>query len=68
MLTVSTIHTFFSLTVVTVAAGALLVGAGLGTAQAGADIKIYPGTMCELYKVTKAPENGPTLTKTSRGR
>ena len=46
MLTVSTTHTFFSLTLATVAAGALLVGAGLGTAQAAEDRKYYPGAMC----------------------
>ena len=31
---------------ITVAAGALLVGAGLGTAQAVTDAKNYPGAMC----------------------
>ena len=46
MKTVSTTHTFFSLTLATVAAGALLVGVGLGTAQAGEDRKYYPGAMC----------------------
>ena len=46
MLTVSTTHRFFSLTLATVAAGAFLVGAGLGTAHAGEDRKYYPGAMC----------------------
>ena len=46
MKTVSTTHTFFSLTLAAVAAGALLLGADLGTAQAVTDAKNYPGAMC----------------------
>ena len=68
MKTVSTTHRFFSLTLATVAAGALLVGAaGLGTAQAGTNVKIYPGTMCELYQVTKAPEKRTNAYKNKKG-
>ena len=48
MLTVSTTHTFFSLTLATVAASAFLVGVGSGTAHAAEDRKYYPGAICRL--------------------
>ena len=48
MKTVSTTHTFFSLTVATVVAAGLLVGAGLAPAHASLkeDRKNYSGAMC----------------------
>ena len=64
MNTFTTTHKFLA---VTVAAGALLVGAGLATAQAETDVKIYPGTMCESYKVTKAPGQKKKRSLTKRG-
>ena len=43
MMSLTTIHKFLS---VALAAGALLLGADFGTAQAGKDTKVYTGDMC----------------------
>ena len=63
MKTFTTTHKFLTTTLI---AGALLVGAGLGTAQADMDVKVYPGTMCDLYSTNKAPNNRTNADKNTK--